>query len=212
MKNKLQLTMLVRCSNTKQTKSSMRKGDVDDKMHDSKEAGGRGGDQHCRFKSCLYKTVYGEICDGHSNHDVSLRVKLNDDAIDDGKAADACGHNNASRKHPLLLGDADDTEQKKRRKRGQQKFIIDLTDVPAQTPIINNGWGGSKYEGVTLKKSTSKWKAQIKVDGKSRYIGTYANEEDAAIDHARAMFKYNRKKKPFPPLGPLPDPKEMEKS
>ena len=133
MKNKLQLTMLVRRSNTKQTKSSKRKGDVDDKMHDSKEASGRGGDQHCRFKSCLYKTVYGEICDGHSNHDdVSLRVKLNDDAFDDGKAADACGHNNASTKHTLLLRDADDTEQKKRRKRGQQKFIIDLTDVPAQ--------------------------------------------------------------------------------
>jgi len=174
-------------------------------MHDSKEAGGRGGDQHCRFKSCLYKAVYGEICDGHSNHDVSPSVKLNDDAIDDGKAADACGHNNASTKHTLLLRDADDTEQKKRRKRGQQKFIIGQT-------IINNGWGGSKYEGVTLKKSTSKWKAQIKVDGKSRYIGTYTNEEDAAIDHARAMFKYNRKKKPFSPLGPLPDPKEMEKS
>jgi len=61
-------------------------------------------------------------------------VKLNDDAIDDGKAADACGHNNAFTKHTLLLRDADDTEQKKRRKRGQQKFIIDLTDVPAKHP------------------------------------------------------------------------------
>eukprot|EP00984_Skeletonema_dohrnii_P000734 scaffold217_cov79-Skeletonema_dohrnii-CCMP3373.AAC.2 len=115
-----------------------------DKIHDSKEAGGEGGNQHCRFKSCLYKTVCGEICDGHSNHDdVSLRVKLNDDAIDDGKAADACGHNNASRKHSLLSGDADEggTEKKKRRKRGQQKFIIDLTDVPAKHPYsIRLGW------------------------------------------------------------------------
>ena len=50
------------------------------------------------------------------------------------------------------------------------------------------------------------------IDGEQHYIGTYANEEDAAIDHARAIFKYNKRecRSLFLDLGPLPDPKEME--
>eukprot|EP00985_Skeletonema_marinoi_P003536 scaffold1520_cov212-Skeletonema_marinoi.AAC.1 len=78
-----------------------------------------------------------------------------------------------------------------RRKRGQQK-LIDLTDVPPQLPILNCGSGSSKYKGVSLNKSKNKWQAQIKIDGKQHHIGCYANEEDAAVDYARAMFKYNK--------------------
>ena len=28
------------------------------------------------------------------------------------------------------------------------------------------------------------------IDGETHYIGTYANEDDAGIDYARAVFKY----------------------
>jgi len=152
------------------------------------------GNQHYSFQGSLNKVSYGGICAGHSCHDnASPRV------------------NNNSKKRPLLLDDADDAEEKKRRKRTQK--LIDLTDVPAQPPILKSSRKGtSKYHGVS--KASKKWKAQIAIDGKTHYIGNYDNEEQAGIDYARAVFKYNstRKRTPFSPLGPLPlpDPKEME--
>eukprot|EP00984_Skeletonema_dohrnii_P025053 scaffold14191_cov97-Skeletonema_dohrnii-CCMP3373.AAC.2 len=170
------------------------------------------GNQHYSFQGSLNKVTYGGICDGHSYHDnASPRVK------DDGKAADMRWHNN-SKKRPLLLDDKGDAEKKKRRKKGQTKFVVDLTGVPAQPPILKSSRknGTSKYQGVSFYKATKKWKAQIAIDRKQHHIGYYANEEDAGIDYARAVFKYNsnsiRKRKPFCPLGPLPlpDPKEME--
>eukprot|EP00984_Skeletonema_dohrnii_P014606 scaffold6151_cov82-Skeletonema_dohrnii-CCMP3373.AAC.3 len=169
------------------------------------------GNQHYNFQGSLNKVTYGGICAGHSCHDnASPLVK------DDGKAADMRWHNN-SKKRPLLLDDKGDAEKKKRRKKVQTKFIVDLTDVPPQPPILKSSRKGtSKYHGVTFHKATKKCKAQIAIDGKQRHIGYYANEEDAGIDYARAVFKYNsnsiRKRKPFSPLGPLPlpDPKEME--
>uniref|UniRef100_A0A7S2P2U4 AP2/ERF domain-containing protein n=1 Tax=Skeletonema marinoi TaxID=267567 RepID=A0A7S2P2U4_9STRA len=151
-------------------------------------------------------------------HTMMCFSTMNDDTTDDttdegeGEAIDACGHNN-SMKRPHALVDADGTEEKKRRKRTQK--LIDLTDVPAQPPILKSSRKGtSKYHGVS--KASKKWKAQIAIDGKTHYIGNYDNEEQAGIDYARAVFKYNstRKRTPFFPLGPLPlpDPKEMEKS
>ena len=70
--------------------------------------------------------------------------------------------------------------------------FIDLTDVPPQLPILKSSGkdGASKYEGVFFKKAKNKWEAQIYVDGKNHYIGIYDNEEDAAIDYARAVSKY----------------------
>jgi hypothetical protein len=50
--------------------------------------------------------------------------------------------------------------------------------------------GSSKYTGVTFKKAMNKWRAQIKIEGKVRHIGYYENEEEAATDYARAVFKY----------------------
>ena len=51
----------------------------------------------------------------------------------------------------------------------------------------------SKYTGVSWKKDINKWRAQIFVEGKLRYIGHYENEEDAGIDYARAVWKYRGK-------------------
>ena len=38
----------------------------------------------------------------------------------------------------------------------------------------------SKYKGVTWRTKLKKWEAQIQTKGKSKYLGYYANENDAA--------------------------------
>ena len=74
------------------------------------------------------------------------------------------------------------------------KVVIDLSDVPSQLPITksegNIKEGASKYAGVYLNKQTEKWQAAITIKGKTRHIGLYETEEEAAIDYARALFKY----------------------
>ena len=81
-----------------------------------------------------------------------------------------------------------------RERNNSSAFAIDLSDVPPQQPIPKRKGhikeGASKYAGVFLIKATSKWQAQITIEGKDRYIGCYENEEEAAIDYARAVFKY----------------------
>ena len=75
----------------------------------------------------------------------------------------------------------------------QQREKLDLTDVPKQQLIMKpsgKGSSASKYKGVSLNKASNKWVAQITIDGKRRYVGYYDNEEDAAADYARAVFKY----------------------
>ena len=71
---------------------------------------------------------------------------------------------------------------------------MDLSDVPPQLLIPKSKGrmkeGASKYTGVSFNKSTNKWRAEIKIDGRSRNIGYYENEEEAAADYARAVFKY----------------------
>jgi hypothetical protein len=86
--------------------------------------------------------------------------------------------------------DKNETETKERGKK-RPKFI-DLTDVPPQSPIIKSSSkdGTSKYTGVCFNKASKKWVANISVDGKQHGIGCYDNEEEAAIDYARAVSKY----------------------
>ena len=74
------------------------------------------------------------------------------------------------------------------------KFVIDLSDVPRQLPILKSEGqqkeGASKYTGVSFHKPAKKWRVTILIKGKQRFIGYYENEEEAAIDYARAVFKY----------------------
>ncbi|KAK1742667.1 hypothetical protein QTG54_006264 [Skeletonema marinoi] len=108
-------------------------------------------------------------------------------------------------------------EIKKRRRNCHQKsVVIDLSDVPPQSPIPKSRGrikeGASKYAGVHFHKEIKKWQARILVDGKRRSIGYYESEEDAAVDYARAIFKYKaRKLNSFvvdltgvPPKSPIP--------
>ena len=75
-------------------------------------------------------------------------------------------------------------------------FCIDLTDVPMQTPVPKSAGhikqGASKYTGVHFDKRANKWCAQINIEGKPRRIGSYENDEEAAVDYARALHKYRR--------------------
>jgi hypothetical protein len=47
--------------------------------------------------------------------------------------------------------------------------------------------GTSKYTGVSLIKSYSKWKAQIDVNGKSIHLGTFNTEEEASEYYQNAL-------------------------
>ena len=80
--------------------------------------------------------------------------------------------------------------------REQDSIIIDLSDVPPQPPIPKSKGrikeGASKYTGVHFSKQANKWHAQIRIEEKALFIGSYENEEAAAVDYARAVFKYKR--------------------
>ncbi|KAK1739914.1 hypothetical protein QTG54_009673 [Skeletonema marinoi] len=79
-------------------------------------------------------------------------------------------------------------------KKREDSFIIDLSDVPPQPPIPKSSGtikeGASKYTGVHFNKQMNKWRVQIDIKGKLQTIGYYENEEEAATDYARAVFKY----------------------
>ena len=86
------------------------------------------------------------------------------------------------------------------RERRNRLRLIDLSDVPAQPPILNSIGkdGTSKYQGVQFNKARDTWQATIVIDGAHHFIGYYDSEEEAAVDYARAVFKYHAK--PLPPL------------
>ena len=95
--------------------------------------------------------------------------------------------------------------------------FIDLTGVPPQPLILKNQLsatcyqdnsrrrpireGSSKYTGVHYNKESKKWRAQLIVQGKLRFIGYYDKEGDAAADYARAVFKYKPKKQSLETYG-----------
>jgi len=86
------------------------------------------------------------------------------------------------------------SEREKKKRQNADRFVLDLSDVPPQLPIVKNKGrikeGASKYTGAYLHKVTNKWQAMIRIEGKERHIGYYENEEEAAVDYARAVYKY----------------------
>ncbi len=77
----------------------------------------------------------------------------------------------------------------------RESFVIDLNGVRPQPPIPkrskNVKEGASKYTGVCFNnKRDNIWQAQIHLDGKQRLIGYYDDEEEAAVDYARAVLRY----------------------
>ena len=160
--------------------------DYDDK-HDNCET-----IQLCSFQGCQKEAAsLGGICNGHSYNDLFYGCKPSDGTSDDDDE-ESFRHNNtaAGKKRPCLKDDAGGTKKTKRRKVAQK--FIDLTDVPPQSPILrsHDRGGTSKYHGVSFHKPSNKWRAQIGIDKKMHLIGYYDNEEEAAVDYARAMKKY----------------------
>jgi len=84
----------------------------------------------------------------------------------------------------------------KLKRQSRKSFVIDLSDIPPQPPIPKSSGrikeGASKYTGVSFHKWSNKWFAQICIDGENRLIGYYSDEAEAAVDYARALFKYGR--------------------
>ena len=80
------------------------------------------------------------------------------------------------------------------RVQNSSSLVIDLSGVPPRPPILKSTGriktGASKFAGVYFNKAMNKWYAQIHINGKDRHIGYYKNEEEAAIDYARAVFKF----------------------
>jgi hypothetical protein len=131
----------------------------------------------CSFRGCISDATTDEgLCDRHSTH-ISNSL---DEVVD--------------RKRALPSGDSISNEVTKKRKRRQNPSVIDLSGVPPQQPIPKSGGrvneGASKYTGVWFNKRANKWIAQITIEEKQRTIGYYENEEEAAVDYARAVYKY----------------------
>ena len=146
----------------------------------------------CDFQGRQNKVAVGGICDGHSHHGLFYDcIPPNEGTSDEEKDEESFGHNNtACKKRPSLHNDDAGDTKKKKRPKGANKFI-DLTDVPTQQPILKNCRGGSsKYQGVSFHKTTNKWHAMIGISGKQYSIGYYEYEEEAAVDYARAFWKY----------------------
>ena len=59
----------------------------------------------------------------------------------------------------------------------------------------------SRFKGVSKVKKTDRWRADIRVDGKTIYLGTFPSEEEAAQAYdeiARKLFgRWNRKNNPW---------------
>jgi hypothetical protein len=56
--------------------------------------------------------------------------------------------------------------------------------------IRSSTGSSSKYKGVSWHKATNKWHAQIKVDGKSKHLGYFINEDNAALAYNKVARKY----------------------
>ena len=103
---------------------------------------------------------------------------------------------------PLCRDTNDQATVKRQTQQNNNSFVIDLSDVPHQPPILKQKYkdGASKYTGVHFINPINKWQAQIWLEGKYYHIGSYEDEEQAAVDYARAVFKYkgvdNAKEKP----------------
>jgi hypothetical protein len=157
--------------------------------------------QLCRHNGCFHAVDFerrGGLCCIHQKGPMDGEQNDPNDSEDDAKIRGVTGDEcclddevGKKRGHPSM----DSISNNKTKKRQSiDVFVLDLTGVPPQSPIPKSAGcikeGASKYKGVFFYKPKNKWQAQISIDGKLRFIGYYENEEEAAVDYARALVKY----------------------
>ena len=83
------------------------------------------------------------------------------------------------------------------------KLVIDHIDNNKLNNVIDNlqiitnrensskdrKGGTSKYVGVSLIRKTNKWKAQIKINGKNKFLGNFDKEIDASNAYQKELIK-----------------------
>ena len=95
-----------------------------------------------------------------------------------------------------LVGDAVSAyEAAARRYHGEFNYdhaavAVPLISVNDDLPIATRPQFSSQYRGVSWRKRDAKWVVNIKVDGKSKHIGMYASEHDAARAYNVAAIEY----------------------
>lgn len=68
-------------------------------------------------------------------------------------------------------------------------------NLRAATPSQNNAWrrsaiGPSKFRGVSWHKAAEKWRAQIKVLGDKKHLGSFKSRTEAAAAYDAAAIEY----------------------
>ncbi|MCT1652600.1 AP2 domain-containing protein [Staphylococcus saprophyticus] len=53
-----------------------------------------------------------------------------------------------------------------------------------------NAKSDSKYKGVSFHKKTEKWRSNIKVEGKQKYLGLFESEDEAALAYNQAVLEF----------------------
>lgn len=71
-----------------------------------------------------------------------------------------------------------------------------FTNLRHASRSLNNrnvrAYGTSGIRGVHWNRASNKWHAQIKIDGKSRHIGSFTTEKEAAAARHNAEIAYNK--------------------
>lgn len=75
-----------------------------------------------------------------------------------------------------------------RNRRNLSRENVLVVSVPTRARYSGPQRGtSSRYKGVSWQEGRKKWYAQIKIDGRSKYLGRYDREEDAAAAYDKAV-------------------------
>lgn len=80
-------------------------------------------------------------------------------------------------------------DHKDQNKLNNQKANLRFATNQQNTVNVKKQKGVSRYKGVVWDSSKNKWKAQIKVNGKNKNLGRFAEEADAARAYDAAAVK-----------------------
>jgi len=70
----------------------------------------------------------------------------------------------------------------------QNNNLFNLQIITSRLNLSKDKKGSSKYTGVSWNKNSNKWTAQIGINGKKVYLGSFVNETDAANEYKIALL------------------------